>query len=104
MNLSEIERYPWPKVDGLVTIGGLRQKGERLCKGTDYGIILNLPTGIVHQTQFLRGYDDWLMDTIALKREFGDNLCFWGAIDTQHVLIGIHLSRGEINFYFYEKT
>ncbi|MBM3130501.1 MAG: hypothetical protein FJ009_17970 [Chloroflexi bacterium] len=26
------------------------------------------------------------MDTARLKREFGDALCFWGAIDTQHVL------------------
>ncbi len=26
------------------------------------------------------------MDTGRLKREFGDQLCFWGAVDTQHVL------------------
>jgi uroporphyrinogen decarboxylase len=26
------------------------------------------------------------MDTQRLKREFGDRLSFWGAIDTQHVL------------------
>jgi uroporphyrinogen decarboxylase len=26
------------------------------------------------------------MDPRQLKREFGDKLCFWGAIDTQHVL------------------
>jgi uroporphyrinogen decarboxylase len=26
------------------------------------------------------------MDSAELKREFGDDLCFWGAIDTQHVL------------------
>lgn len=26
------------------------------------------------------------MDSQRLKREFGNNLCFWGAIDTQHVL------------------
>ncbi len=26
------------------------------------------------------------MDTARLKREFGKDLCFWGAIDTQHVL------------------
>lgn len=26
------------------------------------------------------------MDPSRLKREFGDNLCFWGGVDTQHVL------------------
>jgi uroporphyrinogen decarboxylase len=26
------------------------------------------------------------MDTKALKREFGKDICFWGAIDTQRVL------------------
>jgi uroporphyrinogen decarboxylase len=26
------------------------------------------------------------MDTARLKREFGDKLCFWGGIDTHHVL------------------
>ncbi|MBC7242086.1 MAG: hypothetical protein H5T60_06545, partial [Anaerolineae bacterium] len=26
------------------------------------------------------------MDTAALKREFGRELCFWGAVDTQRVL------------------
>lgn len=26
------------------------------------------------------------MDAAELKREFGDRLCFWGAVDTQHVL------------------
>lgn len=25
-------------------------------------------------------------DTAALKRQFGDRICFWGAIDTQHVM------------------
>ena len=26
------------------------------------------------------------MDSMRLKRDFGDRLSFWGAIDTQHVL------------------
>jgi uroporphyrinogen decarboxylase len=26
------------------------------------------------------------MDTARLKKEFGDRICFWGAIDTQYVL------------------
>jgi uroporphyrinogen-III decarboxylase len=26
------------------------------------------------------------VDPVKLKREFGDNLCFWGSLDLQHTL------------------
>ena len=32
--------------------------------GTDFAVILNFPVGIVHQAQFLRGYEAWLADLI----------------------------------------
>jgi len=41
---------------------GLKEKAEALHRNTDYAIVLNLPVGIVHTCQFMRGFAEWLMD------------------------------------------
>lgn len=64
LSLSVIDKYPWPQVNDLVSAEGLQREGKRLYNDTDFGIVLSLPTGIIHQAQFLRGYEGWLMDVI----------------------------------------
>jgi len=64
LSLPEIDKYRWPEVDDLMALEGLRQESRALRDAGDYGVVLSLPTGIIHQTQFLRGYEGWLVDVL----------------------------------------
>ena len=44
--------------------------------------LIEIGVDILHPVQVTAAH----MDPVRLKREFGDRLTFWGAIDTQHVL------------------
>ena len=61
-SVSDLKQYPWPNPAGLVNIESLAAAARRLREQTDCAICLDLPDGVVHQTQFLRGFDRWLMD------------------------------------------
>ncbi|MCD6351624.1 MAG: hypothetical protein J7M26_05850 [Armatimonadetes bacterium] len=56
------------------------------CCGDCYSLLPHLvetPIDILNPVQVSAGE---MADTARLKREFGDRLTFWGAVDTQHVL------------------
>jgi uroporphyrinogen decarboxylase len=53
-------RWPDPADPALAV--GIREEAQRLHGETACAVILSLPIGIFHQTQFLRGFEDWLMD------------------------------------------
>ena len=61
-DIADLEAHDWPDPDNHGYYAGLAERAEALRKGTDYAIILSLPTGIIHQCQFMRGWDKWLMD------------------------------------------
>jgi uroporphyrinogen decarboxylase len=65
---ADLDRYDWPDADDPHLADGMAERARRLHDGTDYAVVVGLPTGVVHQTQFLRGYDHWLMDS-ALNPE-----------------------------------
>jgi uroporphyrinogen decarboxylase len=67
--LEVLERFAWPDPNTPSLYAGLREKVEFLRKTTDYALILNLPVGIVHHCQFMRGFGEWLMD-LKLSPEF----------------------------------
>ena len=67
--LEVLERFSWPDPNTPSLYAGLREKVEFLRKTTDYALILNLPVGIVHHCQFMRGFAEWLMD-LHLNPEF----------------------------------
>lgn len=71
--LSELEAFPWPDPRNPGRSRNLRLKAQQLHESTDYAIILTLPVGFVHLSQYLRGYEQWLMD-IILNPEFFDAL------------------------------
>jgi uroporphyrinogen decarboxylase len=52
---------------------GLRETARQLREETDYAVVLSLPVGFVHLSQYLRGYEQWLMD-IVLEPAFLDAL------------------------------
>ncbi len=57
-----LDRHPWPDPDNPGYVRGLAERAAELRRTTDCAIVLNLPIGVVHQGQFLRGFADWLKD------------------------------------------
>jgi uroporphyrinogen decarboxylase len=64
-----LENYPWPDPDNPGYTRGLAERAAALRETTDCAIVLNFPTGIVHQSQFLRGFGDSLTD-LYKNRDF----------------------------------
>ena len=63
-DLDDLARYPWPDPLNPGRTRGLRDQARRLHEETDYAVVLSLPVGFVHQSQYLRGYQEYLMDLI----------------------------------------
>ena len=68
-----LDDFGWPDPDNPGYYRGLKERAEALRRETDCAIILNLPVGVIHQAQFLRGFGDWLKD-IYKNRVFMDCL------------------------------
>ncbi len=64
-----LDDHPWPDPDNPGYTRGLGERAAALRKSTDCAIVLNLPIGVIHQGQFLRGFADWLKD-LYKNREF----------------------------------
>jgi uroporphyrinogen decarboxylase len=62
----------WPDPDNLGYYRGLRERAQTL-RATGCAVILNMPIGVVHQGQFLRGFGDWLKD-LYKNRAFSERL------------------------------
>ena len=69
---ADLERFDWPDADDPGVIEGMGERARRLHGETDYAVVVGLPTGIVHLTQFLRGFDNWLIDSALDERLFTD--------------------------------
>ena len=61
--VDDLAKYPWPDPLNPGRTRGLRERAARL-HATGYAVVLTLPLGFVHQSQYLRGYDQFLMDLI----------------------------------------
>jgi len=69
--LSDLSVHPWPEPETDYT--ALRGTARHLRQQTDKALVLNLAVGFIHQAQFLRGYEAWLMD-LALDPAFAGAL------------------------------
>jgi uroporphyrinogen decarboxylase len=67
--LADLDLFPWPDPLNPGRTRGLREQARRLHQETDYAIVLTLPLGCIHLSQYLRGYEQFLMD-IVLNPEF----------------------------------
>ncbi len=65
VEITDVERYRWPDPHDPGRTRGLGEEARRLHEETDYAVVLTMPGGIVHQAQFLRGFEDWFADLIA---------------------------------------
>ena len=57
-----ITRYPFPDPTDAGRFRGLRERARRLREETDYAVMYNARYHLVHQTQYLRGFEDWYCD------------------------------------------
>jgi uroporphyrinogen decarboxylase len=69
--ISDLRAYPWPQpnIDWME----LRDQARDLRTSTQRALVLNLEVGFLHQVQFVRGFDRWLMD-LALDPDFAGML------------------------------
>jgi uroporphyrinogen decarboxylase len=61
---NDILNYPMPDPDDPGITRNLREDAERMRGDTEYAIVLELPSGFVHCTQYLRGFEDWFLDCV----------------------------------------
>jgi uroporphyrinogen decarboxylase len=61
----DVRNYPWPDPTDPSLVRGIADQAQALHEGSDSAIVLNLPVGFVHQAQFLRGFEEWLIDLAA---------------------------------------
>jgi uroporphyrinogen decarboxylase len=54
----------WPGPDDPVYTRGIAELTADYHKNTEAAVILNLPLGSIHIAQWLRGFDNWLMDLV----------------------------------------
>jgi len=71
--LADLDTFPWPDPRNPGRTRSLRLQAQQLHEETGYAVVLSLPVGFVHLSQYLRGYEQWLMD-IILNPEFLDVL------------------------------
>ena len=62
-SISELQRFDWPEPERDFSELGYQAKA--LYENTDKALVLNLSIGFMHQSQFMRGYDKWLMDLVS---------------------------------------
>jgi uroporphyrinogen decarboxylase len=72
-SLSDLYAFPWPDPRNPGRTRGLLEQAQQLHEGTSYAVVLSLPVGYVHLSQYMRGYEQWLMD-IVLNPDFLDAL------------------------------
>jgi uroporphyrinogen decarboxylase len=77
--IADLEAYRWPDPDNPGYVRGLRERAKALREESGCAVVLNLPSGVVHTGQWLRGFDDWLKDlyknrvfALALMDDFTD--------------------------------
>lgn len=62
LDAAAIARHRWPDPTDPGLTRGLRERAVHLRNTTDYAIIYNARYNVVHQTQYLRGFEDWYCD------------------------------------------
>lgn len=66
---DDLERFPWPDPLNPGRTRGLREQARKLHEETSYAVVLSMPVGFVHQSQYLRGFENFLVD-LLLNPEF----------------------------------
>ena len=62
---SGLDAFGWPDPDDPGRYRDLAEQAGRLREDGRYATVLSLPVAVVHLSQYLRGYDEFLMDLVA---------------------------------------
>ncbi len=62
---QDILKHPWPDPYDPGRTRGLRQRALEIRQKGDYALVLSLTVGVVHISQYLRGFQDWYIDMAA---------------------------------------
>lgn len=66
-SLQDLENFNWPRPQDILPSPDLdlvADKARTLRSKNEFALMLKLPTGIVHQAQFVRGFDKFLKDMV----------------------------------------
>jgi uroporphyrinogen decarboxylase len=88
--MAGLEKFSWPDSHDPGRCRGLAEEAKRLHGDTDYAIVLNMPGGIVHQSQFMRGFEGWFTDLIL-------NPSFFSALLEKICDLWIEMARDEFD-------
>lgn len=61
----DVLHYPWPDPHAPGVTEGLEDRLCRWRETTDCAVVLNLPSPLVHISQFLRGFETWYTDIVC---------------------------------------
>jgi uroporphyrinogen decarboxylase len=62
ITVKDISNHPWPDPDDPGRIRGLKEQARHITHDLGCAAVLNLPSGFVHVSQYLRGFEDWYVD------------------------------------------
>ena len=62
ITIGDIVNWPWPDPTDPGITRGLRAKAQHIRETTDCALILHLQNIIVHDSQYMRGFERWYMD------------------------------------------
>jgi uroporphyrinogen decarboxylase len=64
-SISDLEQFQWPEPQNIFhTPQTVADAAHRLRQDTDCAICLDLPDTVVHVSQNIRGYEQWLVDSV----------------------------------------
>ncbi len=64
-SIAELERYSWPDPSDPMRYAGLKEEAERIRRETDCAVMVELPYGVVRETQRMRGFAEFLEDLLV---------------------------------------
>jgi len=68
ITVSDIVRHPWPDPHDPIRRRGLKERVRQIRDETGCAAVLNLQSGFVHTSQYLRGFEDWFLDFARDRR------------------------------------
>jgi uroporphyrinogen decarboxylase len=67
ISINDVSKYPFPEPEKPIRIKGLKERIKYIHEN-NYAAILNMPSGFVHISQYLRGFEDWFADVASDRK------------------------------------
>jgi uroporphyrinogen decarboxylase len=61
ISINDIRKYPFPETQDSIRTKGLKERVKYIHE-KNCAAVLNMPSGFVHASQYLRGFEDWFAD------------------------------------------